>query len=64
MLNELNEIVNPTLRERIDKSIVGKLINAKVNFGLDEKKSYNLLLNLQSNSINHLLGNFKEGEST
>ena len=25
MLNELNGIVNPTLRERIDKSIVGKL---------------------------------------
>ena len=35
MLNELNGIVNPTLGERIDKSIVGKLINAKVNFGLD-----------------------------
>ena len=35
MLNRLNEIVNPTLRERIDKSkIVGKLINANVNFGL------------------------------
>ena len=34
MLNELNEIVNPTLRERIDKSIVDKLINAKVYFGL------------------------------
>ena len=34
MLNELNGIVNQTLRERIDKSIVGKLINAKVNFGL------------------------------
>ena len=34
ILNELNEIVNPTLRERIYKSIVGKLINAKVNFGL------------------------------
>ena len=34
MLGELNEIVNPTLRERIDKSIVGKLIDAKVNFGL------------------------------
>ena len=33
MLNELNEIVNPTLRDRIDKSIVGKHINAKVNFG-------------------------------
>ena len=26
--------MNPTLRKRIDKSIVGKLINAKVNFGL------------------------------
>ena len=34
MLNKFNEIVNPTLRERIDKLIVGKLINAKVNFGL------------------------------
>ena len=34
MLDELNGIVNPTLRERIDKSIVGKLINAKVNCGL------------------------------
>ena len=33
LLDELNEIVNPTLRERIDKSIIGKLINAKVNFG-------------------------------
>ena len=26
--------MNPTLRERIDKSIVGKLIKAIVNFGL------------------------------
>ena len=26
--------MNQTLRERIDKSIVGKLINAKANFGL------------------------------
>ena len=34
MLGELNGIVNPTLRERIDKSIVWKLIKAKVNFGL------------------------------
>ena len=34
MLNELNGIVNPTLRERIDKSIVGKLITANDNFGL------------------------------
>ena len=34
MLGELSGIVNPTLRERIDNAIVGKLINAKVNFGL------------------------------
>ena len=43
MLDELNGIMNPTLRERIDKSIVGKLMNAKVNLGLGahmkEKKS-------------------------
>ena len=30
MLSELNKIVNQTLRERIDKTIVGKLVNAKV----------------------------------
>ena len=34
MLGELSGIVNPTLWERIDKAIVGKLLNAKVNFGL------------------------------
>ena len=42
MLGELNGIVNPTLRERIYKSIVGKLIKAKVNFelGLHIKKKF------------------------
>ena len=34
MVDELSSIVNPTLREIIDKAIVGKLINAKVKFGL------------------------------
>ena len=34
MFVELNGIVNPTLREIIEKSIDEKLINAKVNFGL------------------------------
>ena len=33
MLNGLNEIVNPSLRERIDKTIAGKLFSAEVNFG-------------------------------
>ena len=34
MLDELSGIVNETLRERIDKSIVQNLITAKANFGL------------------------------
>ena len=34
MLGELSGIINPTLKERIDKAIVGKFINAKVTFGL------------------------------
>ena len=33
MLDELNGIVNPTIEEKIDKSVFGKL-NVKVNFGL------------------------------
>ena len=33
MLGELNGILNPTLTEIIDKAIVGKVINAKLNFG-------------------------------
>ena len=33
MLGELSGILNPTVRERNDKLIVGKLIRAKVNFG-------------------------------
>ena len=66
MLGELSEIVNPTLRERIDKSIVGKLIKAKVNSGLDHpiKNKLNLLISLQRNFINQSLENFKEGELT
>ena len=34
MFDELNRIVNRTLRERIDKLIYEKLLNTKVNFGL------------------------------
>ena len=30
ILDKLNGIVKPTLRERIDKAIIGKLINAKL----------------------------------
>ena len=66
MLGELNLIVNRTLRDK-NKSIVGKLINAKVNFGCSykiKKKSENLLMNLQRNSINQSLENIREGEST
>ena len=49
-LGEMSGIVNPTLSERIDKSVVGKLIKSKVNFGLGApikgKKSYNLRMSL------------------
>ena len=54
--------------ETIDKPIVGKFINAKVNFWLGApikaRKILNLLMNMQRNSINHSLDNFKEKEST
>ena len=42
MLDELGGIVNPNLRERIDKSIVGKLMKAKVNFWLGHPIKKNL----------------------
>ena len=64
MLGELNGMVNPNLRERIDKSIVGKLIKAKSNFGLGHpiKLKKNLLMSLQRNYTNQSLENFR-GES-
>ena len=37
MLRELDQITNPTLKERVDKGIVRNLINAKVNLGLSLK---------------------------
>ena len=45
VLGELSGIVNPTLRERIDKSIVGKLIKVKVNFWLDHPIKKNKFTN-------------------
>ena len=40
MLKKLKGIYNHTLRERLDKSIISKLIGAKVKFGMGvEKKS-------------------------
>ena len=38
MLKELEGIYNPTLGERLDKSIVSKLIGTKVKFGMGVKK--------------------------
>ena len=65
MFGELYGIVNPTLRERIDKSIVGKLINAKVNFGLGApiKTKQNLKFTNEV-AMNQSLENFKKEEST
>ena len=51
--------MNPNLRERFDKSIVGKPINAKIYFGcgapITQKKISNLLISLERNSINQSL---------
>ena len=38
MLKELKGMYNPTLRERLDKSIVSNLIGTKVKFGMGVKK--------------------------
>jgi len=38
MLRELDDITNPTLRERLDRGIVRNLIIAKVDMGLGLKK--------------------------
>ena len=38
MLKELKGIYNPTLRERLDKSIVSNLIGTKIKFGMGVKK--------------------------
>jgi len=38
MLRELDDINNPTLRERLDRSLVKNIINAKVKLGLGFKK--------------------------
>ena len=66
MLGELSGIVNPTLREIIDKSIVGKLKKAKAIFGLGHpvKQNLNLLMSLLRNFVNQSLKNFREGKST
>ena len=42
MLKELDGIYNPTLLERLNKSIVSKLIGTKVKFGMGVKSSPNI----------------------
>ena len=68
ILKELNEIVNPTLRERIGKSIVGKLINAKVNFGfgapMKAKKIIKFTDDLAEELFKPVTRKFREEEST
>ena len=65
-LGELSGIFNPTLRERIDQSIVGKLIRAKVNFGLGAsikaKKKFKFTDDLADELYKPALENFREEE--
>ena len=39
MIQELDGIVNPSLRERLDRAVVRKIINAKINFGMGMQRS-------------------------
>ena len=46
MLEDLKSIQNPTLRERLDRSIVDKIIGTKMKFGMGvEKKTQNGRIN-------------------
>ena len=38
MRRELAQITNPTLRERMEKGLVGNMFNTKANLGLGFKK--------------------------
>ena len=66
MLGELNGIVNRTLRENIDKSMVGKLINAKVKFGLGHSvnKYIKFTDELAEELYKPVTRKLREGEST
>ena len=61
MLDELNGFVNPAFRERIDNSIVGKLIIAKVNFGLGHpvKKILKFIIDLAEKLYKSVTRNFQ-----
>jgi len=39
MVNELNNISNPTIRERIERTIVKPILSAKSSLGLGFKKA-------------------------
>jgi len=45
MLNELNTIPNPTIRERIERTIIKPILAAKSNLGLGLKKASNGRMN-------------------
>jgi Phospholipase A2-like domain len=43
MVSELNEIPNPTIRERVERAVIKPILSTKANFGLGlSKKSKNL----------------------
>jgi Domain of unknown function (DUF5679)/Phospholipase A2-like domain len=41
MVNELNEIPNPTFRERVERAVIKPILNTKANFGLGLASSKN-----------------------
>jgi hypothetical protein len=55
MLSELDDIYNPTLRERLERSIVDKIIGTKMRFGMglneSVKKSSKKVTSLQMHEL-------------
>ena len=63
-LRELDQITNPSLRERLERGLVSKLIDAKANFGLGiagNKKSIKWTDQLAEELHRPTIKNFERG---
>jgi hypothetical protein len=50
MISELNEIYNPTLRERVERAIVKPILSTKAHFGLGITDSSQIVLKKSKNA--------------
>jgi len=61
MLRELAQITNPSLRERMERGLVGSMIKTKANLGMGLKNEKKLsgLISLPKNFTNQSLENLE-----